>query len=114
MNILQRYPEWSHHQTTIINALICSLYQGSGTGKSKIAVEAIKSGLGFYIVLRPDTNPANPLTGYPYKELVTFKRKLAWIAMAKILYSFSFLSILEEADELNNRINPSASVMSEF
>jgi hypothetical protein len=274
INILQRYSEWSHPQTTI-NAPICSLSQGSGTGKSKLAVEAIKSGPGFYIVLRPDTNRANPQTGYPsnnelseelkklvkkfdpyidlreypyhlcgignilmffaqiitnylrkwhnllvdliyddlvksikeavspsdityfnskiidlcnyvceelgkvfekndeldcsflnnmdliqfivnstgrpepkvkslskyisdilklpskaapaddadmvnsteavseeYKELVTFKRKLAWIALGNFLHSFPFLFILDEADELNNRINPGA--MSQF
>jgi hypothetical protein len=45
-------------------------------------------------------------------SILTFKRKLAWIAPAKILHSFPFIFILDEADELNIRINPSA--MSEF
>jgi hypothetical protein len=61
-----------------------------------------------------DVDMANPTeaVSQEYKELVTFKRKMAWIALTEILYSFPFLFVLDEADELNNGINPSS--MSQF
>ncbi len=74
-NIFIRYREWSIKNTSLI-APIASLSQGSGSGKSKLATEAINDGPGFYIVFRDDSPN---VTGYPIqndisKELVRLIR----------------------------------------
>lgn len=64
LNILKqelnsRAKEW-HETTTQLIAPVVSLCQSSGTGKSKLAIELLKSNPGFYIVFREKGQTGNP------------------------------------------------------
>ncbi len=73
VEILDRFSSWKDLETTLI-APIASLSQGSGIGKSKLAVQVIQDGPGFYIVTRQSTES----TGYPRNNDFSLTLKL-WL-----------------------------------
>lgn len=62
-DLINRIQPWIGDPHTSFIAPVVSLCQSSGTGKSKLAFEALKRHLGFYIVFREDGQ-----TGYPRKN----------------------------------------------
>ncbi len=73
VEILDRFSSWKDLETTLI-APIASLSQGSGIRKSKLAVQVIQDGPGFYIVTRQSTES----TGYPRNNDFSLTLKL-WL-----------------------------------
>ena len=64
VELFERYCQWNVPKPTIV-APVASLSQGSGSGKSKLAVELIQDGPGFYVVTRPADSFDMTVTGYP-------------------------------------------------
>ena len=89
--ILAHFIEWAKERTDKY-APIASLSQGSGSGKSKLAVETLKDGPGFYIVFRSDDLRRS--TGYPKKNALSDRLKSLLLQpsdslddLTKLLYS---------------------------
>ncbi len=83
VEILDRFSSWKDLETTLI-APIASLSQGSGIGKSKLAVQVIQDGPGFYIVTRQSTES----TGYPLNNDFSVTLKTLASNSDDIFYSF--------------------------
>ncbi len=62
VSILDGFTKWAKDQDVV--APVASFSQGSGSGKSKLAVEVIKDGPGFYIVFRKDGSSGYPKRNY--------------------------------------------------
>ena len=65
-SIVERFSKWNDGNTNVVVPL-ASLSQGSGSGKSKLSVEMVQDGPGFYIVTRQVEDEKKPkaLHGYP-------------------------------------------------